>query len=644
MGDDLPSTVVPASRITDIDVATLTGFLGSCPPFDVLEPDQLARIVAHAVIERYDAGAVILDAFAPRVDELFVVWQGRVDIWVHPDRLSELPDKTEGVGGLFGYVAALTRVAVGPQAIAGGEVVVVRLPADLVAPAFASRRGARFLAQEVFSTNQRAVGIPAYTLVDDLIARAPLIIDHGASVAEAASRMVAADLGYAAVRIAHGRYGLVTDATIRRVVAAARPTTTPVADVMCPVPPTVQLGASATEALIKVLERDADFVLVTDRAGELRGAVAPIDFVVSSTTAGAALHEQLRRASSVEELQHRYGRVPRLVGDLVRRGLASGRVITVHSALVDTLVRRAIQLVMPAHPDLSPEAFTWLSLGSNGRREAVLSSDLDAAVAFADGMSADEIARYRPAFAEITDVLTRAGLKHDSHGVSPVNPAFARTHRQWEAAARAWLSGPAKSDAIIMTCLLVDGRPIHGDLALPEVARVFGDLRLHPSTMKMLLAISVDRSDALRGRWRRKTIDLKRQALLPIANIARWAALSAKSSALPTPERLKAAAGSRMLTAEDADTLGDVFEIVQRMRLRHQLEQLEAGEAPSDTISLREMSTIDASVLGDAIREILAVQRRMANKAKYVPDLQGPAGHPGRGIPAPPGRASGRGV
>jgi hypothetical protein len=33
------------------------------------------------------------------------------------------------------------------------------------------------------------------------------------------------------------------------------------------------------------------------------------------------------------------------------------------------------------------------------------------------------------------------------------------------------------------------------------------------------------------------------------------------------------------------------------------------------------MSTIEASVLDEAIREILAVQRRMANKAKYDPEL-----------------------
>jgi CBS domain-containing protein len=612
-----------ASRVlVGVDAASLTEFLESCAPFDVLGPDELAPIVAHAVVERYGTGAVVLDAFGTRADELFVVWQGRVDIWVHPDRLSELADETKGVGGLFGYVSALTGAASGPRVVATGEVVVVRLPAEFVAPAFASRRGARFLAQEVLSVNQRAVGVPTYTLVDDLVERAPVIVDPDASIAQAASRMVAAELGYVAVRIAPGRFGLVTDATLRGVIAAAQPTTAPVSKVMSLDPPTIRVGASATEALIKVLERNAEFVLVTDRAGELCGVVAPIDFVVSSTTAGAALHEQLRRAASVEELQHRYRRVPRLLADLMARGLASNRVITVHSALVDTLVRRAIQLVMRGRAELDPDAFTWLSLGSNGRREAVLSSDMDAAVAFADRMSAEEIARYRPAFAEITDVLTGAGLNHDTHGVSPVNPEFSRTHRQWEAAARTWLAGPTVDNAMIMTCLLVDGRPIHGDLALPEVTRVFGDLRLHPSTMRMLLAISVDRSDALRGRWRRKQIDLKRQALLPIANIARWAALSTGSTALPTPERLHAAAGSRMLTAEDADTLEDVFEVVQRMRLHHQLEELEAGEPPTNTIALRDVSTIDAGVVTDVIREISAVQRRMANKAKYVPDLQ----------------------
>ena len=623
MADGLTATALDSTRVADVDAAALADFLGSHPPFDVLAATELSQLARQAVVERYSPGSVILDAFDSSVDELFVVWEGRVDVWSHRDRLTELPDRTEGVGGLFGYVAALTRAAVGPQAVAVGEVLVVRLPADLVAPAFASRRGARFLAQEVYATSQQAVGVPTYTLVNDLIERPPLVVEPGTSIADAASRMVAADLGYTAVRLPEGGYGLVTDATIRRVVAAGRQTSTPVAAVMTLNPPTVPLGASATEALIKILEAAADFVLVVDRTGLLRGVVAPIDFVVSSTTAGAALHEQLRRATTVDELQQRFRLVPELVGDLMARGLASSRVIRVHSALVDTLTRRAIQLVMESRPDLNPDAFTWLSLGSNGRREGVLNSDMDAADAFADELSAAEIDGYLPALAAITDVLVGAGVSHDRHGVSPANPAFARTHREWELAAKGWLSNPAEGDAIIMTCLLVDGRPIYGDFGLPEVARVFGDLRHHPTTMRMLLAISVDRSDALRGRWRRRAINIKTQALLPIANIARWAALSVESSALATPERLRAAAGTRKMSTEDAETLGDVFEIAQRVRLRHQLEQLGRAEPPSDTIGPKDMSTVEASVLTEAIREILAVQRRMANKADYVPALGG---------------------
>src|SRR3712207_8068962 len=39
-------------------------------------------------------------------------------------------------------------------------------------------------------------------------------------------------------------------------------------------------------------------------------------------------------------------------------------------------------LVFSDYPDLSDNAFTWIALGSVGRREAVLGSDVDSAVAF----------------------------------------------------------------------------------------------------------------------------------------------------------------------------------------------------------------------------------------------------------------------
>ena len=206
------------------------------------------------------------------------------------------------------------------------------------------------------------------------------------------------------------------------------------------------------------------------------------------------------------------------------RQLASGKVITVYSAIVDTIVRRAIQLIFQQHPDLSIDAFTWLSLGSNGRREATPSSDIDSAVAFDDAIGDGEIGQYRVVFGKINRLLAGAGLTADDHGATAEQPAFARTNASWRTAAQEWLVSPEKNQGAIMTSLLVDGRPIHGDPGLPAVTEVFQEVRRHPGTMRLLMQESLSKRAKFRSVrdifTRRETFDIKTHALLPIVNIA----------------------------------------------------------------------------------------------------------------------------
>jgi CBS domain-containing protein len=219
---------------------------------------------------------------------------------------------------------------------------------------------------------------------------------------------------------------------------------------------------------------------------------------------------------------------------------------------------------------------------------------------------------------------TRAGLHGDEHGATAGHPAFARTNDQWRAAGEQWLAAPAEHQGAMMTSLLVDGRPIHGDPGLPAVTQVFGDLRRHPGTMRLLLIESLSKRAKLRSMRhilarQPETFDIKTYALLPIVNIARWAALSVGSASLPTTERLRAASGSSMLPEAHATTLIEVFGVLQRLRLRYQLMQHSAGDRPSDVITMSRMSSIDRSVIEQAVREIAAIQRRMANISQFVP-------------------------
>ncbi|MET0692713.1 MAG: putative nucleotidyltransferase substrate binding domain-containing protein [Propionibacteriaceae bacterium] len=615
----------------DADLAVLRTFLGAHPPFDALSDDERAPMSAAATIRRFEPGAEILDAFTQPSVAVFVVMSGQVDLWHDADRIGEPADERLGVGGVFGFSAMLTERSVGPRVVAVDHVVAAAIPAAAVEPAFASRRGARFLAEQ--GTVTRRVGHPSYSLVDELIVSKPLVVAPDDHVADVARLMTERGVSCAAVPLGEGRFGLVTDTLLRqRVLVGGLPGSAPAREVMDDSVPISVLGDSAAEALILMLDRQSEFLLVTNRAGELRGVITPRDFAVSPTTAGVSVHEQVRRAATVEELRQRTKRVPPMMSDLLFRGLASGKVIAVYSAIIDTVVRRTLNLVFDQHPELSLDAFTWLSLGSNGRREAVLSSDVDSAVAFDDSVSDTEIDRYRAAFAEVDRLLADFGMISDEHGATAERAPFARRNADWRAAAQEWMLAPEKNQGAIMTSLLVDGRPIHGDLGLPAVSKVFSDLRRHPGTMRLLLEESLSKRAKLRSVRdvfaRRDVFDVKTQALLPIVNMARWAALSVGSAALPTTERLLAASGSEMLPDEQARNLVEAFDMLQRLRLRYQLIQQQRGEQASDVLTKDRMSPIDRSMVAQAVREIAAVQRRMDNIAVYVPSASwaSPAG------------------
>ena len=611
-----------------VDTADLTTFLARHPPFDGLSHEDVVRLAASAELAAYAPGDLILDAFRDPSVEVFVVLEGEVGLWNDADGQGSAPDEVLAAGGVFGFSAMLTERSLGPLAVATTTARIARIPGEVAATAFASKRGAQFLAQSMFAVTRTRRVTPAYGSIDELVHGEPLVVEPTDPVVEVSRRMTEADCTYAVVRRGEGDYGLVTDATIRaKVVAAGLDGSTPVEQACSDLTPLSTLGDSAAEALIGMFQADGDHVVVVDRERQLRGVVSTREFTLSPTTADVSLHEQIRRAATTDDLVERAKRIPFLLGDLLSRGLASGKVIAVHSTILDAVIRRTVELTFEAHPTLSVDGFTWMSLGSNGRREAVLSSDIDSAVAFAGTPTSEQIAAYLAAFGEVHATLARAGLSSDAHGAAANRRTFARTNSEWRAAAQTWLNDPADHQGAIMISLLVDSRPIYGDPGLPAVSAVFKEVRDHPGTLRLLLQDSLARRARLRSArdlrdllMRRPGLfDIKSDALLPIVNIGRWAALSVGSSILPTVDRLEIASGSAMLPDGQASSLVEIFEVLQRLRLRYQLLQHQNGARASDELMVETMSPIDRSIIAQAVREIAGVQKRMTNIASYVP-------------------------
>ncbi|WP_229674170.1 putative nucleotidyltransferase substrate binding domain-containing protein [Nakamurella endophytica] len=607
----------------------LVGFLHRHPPFDTLTTAELERLAAAGRLVDAEPGQLVWDGFAAPADVLWVVLDGEVELWDDSGTLVEGPDEVLAPGGVFGFSALLTRDAIGPRAIAQGPARLLRLPGSVVAPVFSSSAGVRFLVRNLAAPSNRPGPVPAYSTVDQLVVSPPVIGDPGMTVADAARLMTAHGSRYAVIPLGDGSaapapYGLVTDALLReRVLAAGRPADTPVVEVVT-TPATTVSETLAADALIELTERGLDYLVVTDRAGGVRGVVVPDDFVVSPSAAGVPLREQVTRAGSAAELISLGRRVPPLVRDMLHRGRTAAEITAVRSTITDAVQRRALSLVLERHPDLREDEITWLALGSNGRREPVLSSDVDSAAVLADSVDTPaRVAAYRRAFAEVDGLLGRVGLHVDEHHATPGAASFARTREQWRRAARRWLADPLSGQALIMTSLLLDARPILGDPGLPVVVEVFGDIRSHPRTFVLMLQESLARRARLRTMRdvlvrRGGTFDIKTHALAPVVDMARCAALSVRSAELSTRARLAAAAGSPILDPDQAHTLIEVFEVLQRIRLSYQLAQLERGDPATDVLSMHRLSPLDRSLIAQAVREVAAIQRRVANLAQLL--------------------------
>ena len=603
----------------------LVRLLGSHPPFDALPESGLTAAADAAELRDCAAGELILDAFSTPAEAVYVVLSGQVEVWNSTEAGVDEPDEVLSAGGLFGFSALLSGAPVGPIARALGPVRVARIPAAQVAPAFSSAAGAQFLAQHIGTAATRPSDRTAYGIVDQLIVSTPVTVAAADSVHQVAAAMTAAGNRYAVVGSAADGYGLVTDAVLReRVLAAGLPLDAPVANAMIAPAPSILSGTLAAQALLEITDRGVDAVLVLDRGGALLGLVSREDFLVSPSTAGVALREQISRTDTDAELVVLARRIPMLLADLMRRGRSAGEVTTINATVIDAITRRALELVLAPLPALDLGDITWLALGSNGRREPVLSSDIDAAVVFAESVDTHEaMTAYRSAFDSVAALLSRCGLSIDVHGAVPGRMLFARTRSEWRAAARQWRDAPLEHNGMMMTSLLLDARPIHGDPGPSIMAEVFGDMRRHPGTLRLLLAESLThraRFRSMRDVLTRRTgvFDLKTHALRPVADIARWAALAIGSTELSTAGRLAAAAGSPMFPTDQAETLVEVFEVLQKTRLRYQLGQVERGEEPTDQLSMHQLSPLDRSLISQAVREIAAVQRRMTNVAQVT--------------------------
>jgi CBS domain-containing protein len=465
-----------------------------------------------------------------------------------------------------------------------------------------------------------------------LVRRPPVTCAPDLPVDGAAARMAGEKVGSIVVVDGAGApTGIVTLRDVRtRVLAAGRPTDTPVSEVMSTPLVTVPAGGPAFDALLAMARGDFHHVGVLD-GGRLVGVLGRDDLPSPASGDALGIARAIEEAPSMEALAATGPMQLGLVQGLVAEGAGPAETGAVVAELNDRLVRRVAALAAArlVADGLGPPPVRWsfVAGGSEGRREQTLRTDQDSGLVYEDppGRVADEAARFFGRLASVMgEGLARAGVPRCDGGYMAENPRWCQPLSVWRRRVAGWLAEPSP-ERLLEASVYFDIRPVAGDEspARDLMAWACEEASRHTVFLRHLAHSAAERRPPLglfggirpeRTGPHRGTIDLKARGVFPVTQAMRVYALARGLAVTNTLDRLAGVTARGDFAADEAEDLGAAYTAILRIRLAHQVAAAAAGEAPGNRVAPGELDRIDRAALGEAFRTLAWLQRHLETR------------------------------
>jgi CBS domain-containing protein len=458
------------------------------------------------------------------------------------------------------------------------------------------------------------VGEELTTPIGSLVSRPPVAVTPDTSVAQAARAM--RDGEASAALITGEPAGIVTHRDLgERVLAAGVEPSTPVRAVMSTPLERFPHSMPVFEALRRMLELEVHHLPVTRRE-RVVGILRDTDLLRHQLRSPLPVLDRIEAMHRLADVPRDYSReVASVAETLFAGGLGVAQIGGVLAALSDALTRRLLTL---AERELGPPPcqYSWIVLGSEGRREQVLLSDQDNALVYlADGREARPY--FRSLAGLVVDALIEAGFPRCPGDYMATT--WCKPLAEWEALFGQWVEVP-EPQALLEAQIFLDFRGLHGGLSLEPLDRILvaGGRRalfLH-NLARAVLRFRPPLGPLGRIRTADGWVDLKAGGIGAIVMLARLYALAGGSAARSTLERLETAADAGQLSRAGAEILAESFRLLTRLRLQEQVRSLHRGEEPSNRVRPDALSPLERRRLVESLR---AVRKQMDAAALRFP-------------------------
>ncbi|AXR05836.1 DUF294 nucleotidyltransferase-like domain-containing protein [Salinimonas sediminis] len=597
----------------------IVAFLGTVDPFDLLREEERHSLAASVDI-LYLKKSEALPGDQIVGQGLYIVRTGAVE-QRHPDGSlrTRLADSD-----LFGFSQLYRSGECGYSLSAIENTLLYRIPKQVILDLMDNNPGIRnhFSSQESVRLAHSSVppeGEEAQYLrnVKEVMNRRVPKVKCDTPIREVAQVMT--DMHRSSALVFEGSVlaGVVTDRDLTtRVLATGMDTSQPVSEIMTERPRTVHPEAPLAQAIEIMMQHNVRSLPVMED-GEVVGVLTATSLVENSHVQAIYLISQVYRQNSLKDL---INLVPRrqAVFEALQAARVDARAIQQMVTLIaDAFNKRILQLAEDKFGP-APIPYAWFCAGSQARFEMHLGSDQDNGIILQWEPDAQEATYFKNLANYVCQALDDCGYPLCKGDVMASNDRWRVPLAVWQNYVKQWVAESEAQNLLDITVFL-DLRFLYGTehlvAALKQslLARVEGHHRFFAIMVANSLRISpplgLFRKFVLtRDGDNRQVLNIKKQAVNLVVDLARVYALAAGSSATETTHRLRDAANKKVINQVHRQELTEAFQFINLVRFKHQSDVASHGGVQDNLIAPSSLTPFERNHLKDAFRIIARYQ------------------------------------
>jgi CBS domain-containing protein len=412
--------------------------------------------------------------------------------------------------------------------------------------------------------------------VDDTLIHEPCIVDENTKLSDAIEQSMEYKTSTIIVRRENGEYGIITDSLLKvKVLLEGRDLNIPVKDIAIFPLLTVFSDDYLFEALTLLIKRNIKRVGVTNSNGEMIGILEQIDVLSHFANHTYVVDSKIKKAKNIEDLKKASDDLINIIRSLYAKGVKVAHISNLIGQLNTKVYKKLYNLVVPENMQKNA---CFIVMGSEGRNEQIIKTDQDNALVVKDGV---DVEQYRPYMNQIIEHLINFGYPPCEGNIMVSNPFWCKTVSDYKAETARWIEAPDMHNYMDLA-IFFDSFAVAGDKQL--LINLKDDLfnKLHDKDVFMAyfakLTLTFDTPTFVTNFMTKSTkLDIKKVAVFPIVQGIRSLALRERIRETTTVKRIKILEQRGELEKEQAAELIEAFDVVNTLRLKSQLENIQDG-------------------------------------------------------------------